>query len=305
MWQDDKLWVKATYDKEEQSSDISLVFLPALNEAGDGFEEISSLWYRQYSAENNGVYYIAESRKMMGAEYEDAMQEFKGFTYKNGNKMIEAFGQSIKLNKRHIYNVFVVDDPANPENNGRVCLFQCPSSVHEMIKDKVKAKENVLDPFNPTVFHLKLRPSGQISTYETSETEHKTVKEVFGTEKALGEVLKKTNSIEALKDEKHYRTYQQTVDRLIKFLGSKMVKMLEDEGWTNPVKFPAEIPVSDGSEAPLTARPAEEVGKIGETTAGSLDNDEIPTFDETENPDFDKPSEDSDENYDFQSLLND
>jgi hypothetical protein len=82
-------------------------------------------------------------------------------------------GRKRKLN--FYSNIYVIDDTANPENNGRVFLFKYGKKILDKIKlamqptSKRKQAIDVFDMYNGADFNLILKKDGKYWNYDDSE----------------------------------------------------------------------------------------------------------------------------------------
>ena len=74
-------------------------------------------------------------------------------------KQILNFGQRMKNHLHHLVrklkyysNIYVVSDPLNPENEGKVFVYQFGPKIFEKITDAMKPKFADIQPIDPTIF---------------------------------------------------------------------------------------------------------------------------------------------------------
>jgi hypothetical protein len=75
---------------------------------------------------------------------------------KNGTPEEKAKAETVKWQEQWYVNVYVVDDPVNPENNGTVKIFRYGKMLDKMIKSAIEGDDS--DEFGARVFDLS--PSG-------------------------------------------------------------------------------------------------------------------------------------------------
>lgn len=66
------------------------------------------------------------------------------------NKEAKEYANQFKRKTRYLMNIYVIEDKQNPDNEGKVFLFDCPPSVYEHIKTAIKPEfedEESFDPF--------------------------------------------------------------------------------------------------------------------------------------------------------------
>lgn len=100
--------------------------------------------------------------------------------------------------KNFMFNIVVINDKKNPENNGKVFFYQCGPSIFNMIMKAMKPAYDDEEPINPFDlfegynFRLRMRKDmskGGMITYEDSRFESKPTALFDGDEKKLEEVF--------------------------------------------------------------------------------------------------------------------
>ena len=107
---------------------------PTLDKAGTGWavirflpagknEELPYVEMFSYAFKAQGGWYIEKSRQTLGAEEPDPAKEYIS-TLWNAGKEDEA--RKYSRRRYFVSNVLVINDPGNPENNGKVFLYKYP-----------------------------------------------------------------------------------------------------------------------------------------------------------------------------------
>lgn len=116
-------------------------------------------------------------------------------------------------------NVLVLQDRANPDNEGKVFLYKYGAKIFEKITQVIKPDfedETSFDPFNIFEggnFILKAKTKDDFRNYDNSYFDKPS--ELFdGDEKKLSEVLDGIYSLEALIDPKLFKTYEELEQQL-------------------------------------------------------------------------------------------
>lgn len=138
--------------KENKTSYVDDRFWkPELDSAGNGKAVIRILpsiregelpWAEQwsYAVKGSGGWYIETSLRTVNKP--DPMAEYIASRWKQA--VTEADKQALrsaglsKARHQYIANILVVNDPAHPENNGKVFLWRFGQKIFEMITDKAK-----------------------------------------------------------------------------------------------------------------------------------------------------------------------
>lgn len=139
--------------------------------------------------------------------------------------------------KTYIANILVVDDPAKPENNGRVMIFKFGQQVYDMIM-KVVNCEDALERLNIFDFdegyNLKLNCI-QLSGYNNYDRKSafslKPTAIANGDEQAQEKVYDSIYDLSEFLDPKLYKDYSEIEEKLNRYLGVKLEKKqtIEDE----------------------------------------------------------------------------
>lgn len=86
----------------------------------------------------------------------DPIAEYRYKIYKTGTEAEKNKARSIIRSEKWLVNVLVVDDPVNPDNNGKVKLMRFGKQLHKIITDAISGEDS--DQFGSRVFDLS--PNG-------------------------------------------------------------------------------------------------------------------------------------------------
>lgn len=93
---------------------------------------------------------------------------------KNGDKAAEKQARDQKRRVKYFTNVYVVKDPANPENEGKVFLFEFGPAIFKKIEAMIEPKfeddqpVNVFDFWEGANFKLRITRDGEYASYDNS-----------------------------------------------------------------------------------------------------------------------------------------
>lgn len=224
---DDKFW-SLTLDKAGTGSAVlrflpepmgeDLAFIPMYNH---GFKGPTGKWYIENS--------LTTIRK------NDPVSEYNTERWNTG---IEAEQDAIrKYRKRRlkfISNVYIVDDPANPENNGKVFLFRYGKKIHDMLMNAAKPKFaedpkifafDVLDEgANFYLRAFKNEDSGFTDYSNSKFGPQKSMTDKDGkelSESEIEEIWKSAYSLQDLLAPEKFKSYDELKKRLYEVLGIK------------------------------------------------------------------------------------
>jgi hypothetical protein len=163
---DDKIW-KPTADASGSGS-ATIRFLPAPR--GEDLP-----WVKMFShgfQGRTGLWYIENSLTTLGQP--DPVSEFNSELWKNGTEQDKDVVRKQKRKLDFYANILVIDDPKNPENNGKVFLYKFGKSIFNIITDAMDPEfedETPIDPFNfweGAAFRLKFRQVDGYRKYDKS-----------------------------------------------------------------------------------------------------------------------------------------
>lgn len=185
--EDDRFW-SATVDKVGNGYAV-LRFLPAAKDDDNCFVRIFDHGFKGPT----GKWYIEQSRTTIGED--DPVSEMNSELWAQGeNSAGRKFVSGDNTNgqpgsKRRtsfIANVYIVEDPDNPENNGKVKLFKFGKKIFDKLNDAMNPKFKDETPINPydlwegQNFKLKIRKFEGQRNYDKSEFDDKSTGPVGG-----------------------------------------------------------------------------------------------------------------------------
>jgi hypothetical protein len=211
---DDRLWTCQT-DKAGNGYAI-IRFLPA--PAG---EDVPFIRLFTHGFKGPGGWYIENSLTTIGQQ--DPIAELNTRLWNSG---VESDKETVRKQKRQLNfysNIYVVKDPANPENEGKVFLFRYGKKIFDKITDLMNPQfedEKPVDPFNLWTganFKLKIRKFEGYPNYDKSEFD--TPGPLTDDDDKLEAIWKSEYSLKELTDPKNFRSYDELKRRLDRALG--------------------------------------------------------------------------------------
>ena len=209
---DDRLW-KPELDKSGNGYAV-IRFLPA----PDG-EEIpfAKVWSHAFKGPG-GQWYIENSLTTLGKQ--DPVSEYNTELWNAGGEgspqRAQARAQKRKLS--YYSNIYVVSDPAHPENEGRVFLYKYGKKIFDKLVEAMQpalADEQPLDPFNfweGANFKLKIRKVDGYWNYDKSEFAAPGA--LLDDDKKLESLWKQAYSLADFEAPKNFKTYEKLKERL-------------------------------------------------------------------------------------------
>jgi hypothetical protein len=157
--------------------------------------------------------------------------------------------------KGYIANILVVDDPANPENNGKVFMYKFGKKLYDMVMEMVAPEDedetgvNVFDFDEGVNFKLKLVQKSGFNNYDKSKFVTKS--------SAIDDSVQETVydgifDMDEFFDKKRFKSYDELVAKLNGSQNANSVPSIQDEINKNKKavdeKKAAETPVDTGSD---------------------------------------------------------
>ena len=213
---DDRLW-KPEMDKTGNGYAV-IRFLPA----PDG-EELP--WAKLYSHafQGPGGWYIENSLTTIGGK--DPLGEYNRELWNSGRDEDKDTVRKQKRKLSYYANIYVVQDKANPQNEGKVFLYKFGKKIFDKIMEAMQPEFEDETPINPfdfwtgANFKLKLKKVAGYWNYDSSEFDRPSP--LLDDDDALEQIWKQEYSLEAETAPDKFKTYEQLETRLNMVLGKK------------------------------------------------------------------------------------
>jgi len=133
--------------------------------------------------------------------------------------------ETVRAQKRKlsfISNVYIVKDPAHPENEGKVMLFKYGKKIFDKLNAAMNPEFEDESPLNPfdlwagANFKLKIRKVEGYSNYDKSEFDAPSA--LFEDDEQLESVWKQEHPLQSFLERKNFKTYDEVKGRLAKVL---------------------------------------------------------------------------------------
>ena len=120
-----------------------------------------------------GQYVQALSPQTYGERDPIAEERFKAS--RTGTEEEKEKSQAIRRMEKWLVNVYVIDDPSNPDNNGKVKMLRYGKQLHKIVTEAIEGED--AEEFGPRVFDLgpdgvnfkiKVEQQGDYPTYVSS-----------------------------------------------------------------------------------------------------------------------------------------
>jgi len=215
---DERLW-KLDVDKSGNGYAV-IRFLPAPNGEDLPFVKLYS-----HAFQGTGGWYIENSLTTLGQK--DPVSEFNTQLWNNGTDAGKETARKQKRKLTYISNIYVVKDPANPENEGKVFLYKYGKKIFDKLTAAMQPEfedEEAIDPFDfwqGANFKLKAKNVAGYRNYDSSE--FTPVTPLLDDDDALEGLWKKEHSLAELVATDQFKSYDELKTRLSYVLGNKKV----------------------------------------------------------------------------------
>jgi len=221
---DDRLW-KLECDKSGNGYAV-IRFLPAPNGEDLPFVKLYS-----HAFQGPGGWYIENSLTTLGQK--DPVSEYNTLLWNNGTDAGKEQARKQKRKLTYMANIYVVKDPANPENEGKVFLFKFGKKIFDKLTAAMQPEfedEEAIDPFDfwqGANFKLKAKNVAGYRNYDSSEFARPD--SLLDDDDAMEAVWKKEYSLAELVAPDQFKDYDALKKRLDYVLGIKGTPKFQDQ----------------------------------------------------------------------------
>jgi hypothetical protein len=215
---------------------------PEMDKTGNGYAVIRFLpapdgedlpWAKMYSHafQGPGGWYIENSLTTTGGK--DPVSEHNRELWNTG---IDADKEIVRKQKRKLSyysNIYVVQDKANPQNEGKVFLYKFGKKIFDKVMEAMQPEFEDETPINPfdfwqgANFKLKIKKVAGYWNYDSSE--FGSIEPLLDDDDALEALWNKEYSLTALTASDQFKSYEQLQNRLQMVLGQKRAPARIDE----------------------------------------------------------------------------
>ena len=259
---------EATGGGEKKSYDDERIWKPTVDKAGNGYAVLRFLpasegsdlpWVRYWDhgfKGPTGLWYIENSLTSIGQA--DPVGELNSRLWNSGHEEDKETARKQKRRLHYVVNALVVQDPGNPQNEGRVVLYKFGKKIFDKIMDVMQpsfADETPVNPFDfweGADFKLKIRQVEGYRNYDKSE--FASASSLYeADESKLEEVYNQLHSLSEFTEPSNYKSYDDLKAKLSRVLGEDTVAMgAPTMAQTVQMNEPAPAPAAP-VQAPVTA----------------------------------------------------
>ena len=221
---------------------------PSVDKAGNGYAVIRFLppsdkddvpFIRLYDhgfQGPTGLWYIENSLTTIGKP--DPVSEYNSKLWNTGLESDKEIARKQKRRLHFISNIYVIADPAKPENEGKVFLFKYGKKIFDKLNEAMNPQfedEQAVNPFDMwegANFKLKIRQVDGYRNYDRSEFDKQS--QLKDSDDELESIWKTQYSLKEFVDVSNFKSYEQLQEKLTRVLNlenqpSRKVAYEEDD----------------------------------------------------------------------------
>ena len=205
---------------------------PELDKSGNGYAVIRFLpapdgeelpWARiwNHGFQGPGGWYIENSLTTLGQK--DPVSEHNSQLWNSGIEANKEVARKQKRRLNYTSNVYIIKDPANPQNEGQVFMYRYGKKIFDKINDLMNPEFEDESPVNPfdlwsgANFKMKIRKVEGYSNYDKSEFDSSSA--LLDDDERLEEIWKSQKSLKELVSEDKFKSYDELKTKLDRVLG--------------------------------------------------------------------------------------
>lgn len=213
-YKDDRFW-RPEQDKSGNGFAI-IRFLPPV----DG-EDVPWVKVYNHAFQGPGGWYIENSLTTIGQK--DPVGELNNQLWNSGLESDKDLARVRKRKLTYIANVYVVSDPANPQNEGKVFLYKFGTKIFEKVQEAMKPQFADEEPINPfdfwkgANFRIKIRKVGGYTNYDKSEFDSQAA--LSDDDVKLEKIWKSQHALQPFLAAENFKSYDELKARMQEVLG--------------------------------------------------------------------------------------
>ena len=210
------------------------IWKPSVDKSGNGYAIIRFLpeaegselpWVRLYTHafQGPGGWYIENSLTTKQG-VKDPVSEHNSQLWNSGSEANKEIARKQKRRLSYYSNIYVVSDPSNPENEGKVFLYKYGKKIFDKIQEAMKPEFADEDPINPfdfwqgANFKLKIRRVEGYQNYDKSEFDSPSA--LFDDDAKLEKIYNAEYDLSELISDDKFKSYDELKKRLAYVLGA-------------------------------------------------------------------------------------
>ena len=246
----------ATPTAEGGSQKDERFWQPEVDKAGNGYAVIRFLpppkgedlpWVRIWNHAfqgPTGKWYIENSLTTLSKQ--DPVSELNSELWNSGTEDNKNIARKQKRKLVYTSNIYIVKDPAHPENEGKVFLYKFGKKIFDKVKDAMQPTYEDEEPVNPfdfwkgANFKLKIRNVEGYRNYDKSEFD--TAAPLLDDDDELEAIWSKEYSLQEFLDPKNFKSYDELkakLEQVLSTAGTSLARVDQvdlDEGDESAIK---------------------------------------------------------------------
>jgi len=238
---------------------------PELDKSGNGYAIVRFLpapdgeelpWARiwNHGFQGPGGWYIENSLTTLGQK--DPVSEHNSTLWNSGIEANKEVARKQKRRLNYTSNVYIIKDPAHPENEGQVKLYRYGKKIFDKINDLMNPEFEDESPVNPfdlwsgANFKMKIRKVEGYSNYDKSEFDASSP--LLDDDARMEEIWKSESSLKELVSEDKFKSFEELKTKLDRVLGL---------GNSTPTPKAQDVPFDGGQPYTAPPKPAADAGE--------------------------------------------
>jgi hypothetical protein len=240
--------------KQKSFSDDTM-WKPELDKTGNGYavvrflptpegEEMPWVSYFDHGFQGPGGWYIEKSLTTLSKQ--DPVSEYNTELWNTGIEANKDIARKQKRRLHYVSNVYVISDPKNPANEGKVFKYRFGKKIFEALKEAISPAfedETAINPFDlrgeGANFKIKIRKVDGYWNYDKSEFDKPAP--LFDDENKLSVIYTQLHSLSGIIAPSEFKTYEELKEKLQRVLGSagttstaeSIAEDLDEVPWSN------------------------------------------------------------------------
>ena len=239
---------------------------PEVDKAGNGYavirflpesegEDVPFVRKWDHGFQGPGGWYIEDSLTTLGQK--DPVSEYNSMLWNSGIESNKDKARKQKRRLSFISNIYVVKDPSNPDNEGKVFLYKYGKKIFDKLNEAMNPQFEDESPVNPfdlwegADFKLKIRNVEGFRNYDKSELDNSAP--LFDDDEQLESVWKSQHSLQEFVNPTNFKTYEELQTKLNRVLGLDGAAPSTTAESSFQAEPPAEIPETPAAVQPELA----------------------------------------------------
>ena len=251
---------------EKKSYNDERIWKPTVDKAGNGYAVIRFLpqaegqelpWVRYWDhgfKGPTGKWYIERSLTSIGQE--DPVGELNSKLWNSGIDEDKETARRQKRRLHYVSNIMVVSDPGNPDNEGKVFMYQYGKKIFDKLMDAMQPQFADEEPYQPfdfwdgADFKIKIRQVEGYRNYDKSEFASRAA--LSDDESKLEGIYNSMHDLGEYTDPKFYKSYDELKTKMNSVLGLVDAMPIRDEVKMTPQAAPT----------PMSEMPAQSIEEV-------------------------------------------